>query len=148
MRRKIASSSSQGLVWRWLKAHRKLLDFRVVQEQAAHVSSNPPHKFWYGTKNRILIALTLTEACIQEIQLSKREIARRSNVSLPTVLNVLNDAYDLGFIDINNKLSKESLDLSFEKIIELNSSKEFKLLGEAIRTYHISQETPVDPFDE
>ena len=147
VRQSIALSHEQGLVWRWLQAHKRLIEYRSYQESIASASDVKAHKFWYATKNRILIALTLTEASIRNVKLSKREIGRRSNLSLPTVIEVLRDAAALGLIDEDNQLSKDSLDFISDKVVEIISSDEFRLLGEAIRSFHLSREVPVDPFN-
>jgi len=140
-------SAAQGLIYRWVKAHRALYNFR--SEQAEKSSTLTPElRFWYGTRSRVLLALVLIEASLNDERLSRREISRRSHVSLPTVIENLEAAKDKGFIDDRDRLTSESEELIGEKILELISKEEFRLLAEAIRSYHLSKEVPVDPFSQ
>jgi hypothetical protein len=148
MRRLVAGSSAQGLIFRWVRAHRFLNDFRSNEGKISPQISDPVHKFWYGTRPRVLVSLVLMEASLADERLSKREIARRSHVSLPTVIGILKDGVAQNLIDEKYNLSKESVDLISEKILEVTGSQEFRLLAEAVRTYHLSREVPVDPFSE
>ena len=140
--RRISRKANQlGLVYRWIKLH------QLCQTDGIYKTPHNfgPQSFWFKNQTRLAVLFTILEANFENKTLSKRAVSRNSNVSIPTTLSILSDAIDLGLIDDSHQMAQGDLRKIMFVIIDFLSTDEFFLFGEAIRSYHISQQLPIDP---
>jgi hypothetical protein len=136
---------SNSLVMRWLDAHEHLMQFRRDKENAAADKHEDADRFWYGTKNRIVLGLAVVNAWLHEETPSRSEFARRTAISVQTVINTLNDAQALGFVDDEDRPDERTRKLMRERIIEVVDHQTFAAFAANLTFYRQIDRNEINP---
>ena len=124
-----------SLVLRWLDAHEHLMQFRRDKENAAPDKHDDADRFWYGTKNRIVLGLAVVNAHLRDETPSRSEFARRTAISVQTVINTLNDAQALGFVDEDDRPDDRTRKLMRQRILDVVDNDAFAAFAANLTFY-------------
>lgn len=133
------------IVLRWLDTHEHIMQFRRDKENSAPDKHNEADRFWYGTKNRIVLGLALVNAHLHGETPSRSEFARRTAISVQTVINTLNDAHQLGFVDDKDHPDKRTRVLMRARILEMVNHRTFASFAAALSFYRAIDREEIDP---
>jgi hypothetical protein len=136
---------SNSLVMRWLDAHEHLMQFRRDKENAAPDGNDDADRFWYGTKNRIVLGLAVVNAYLHGQTPSRSEFARRTAISVQTVINTLNDAHQLGFVDDEDHPDKRTRILMRKRILDVVNHETFAAFAANLTFYRQIDRSEIDP---
>jgi len=134
-----------SLVLRWIDAHQHILSFRRNAEQDAEARKDDAHRFWYGTKNRIVLVLAIVGAHLHGEAPSRSELARRTGMSVQTVINCLNDAQHLGFVDDNDLPDERTRKLVRQRVLDMVDDLTFERFAVALQFYRQAARNNLDP---
>lgn len=124
-----------SLVLRWLDAHEHLMQFRRDKENSAADGLDDADRFWYGTKNRIVLGLAVVNAYLHDETPSRSEFARRTAISVQTVINTLNDAQALGFVDESDRPDDRTRKLMRQRILDVIDNDAFAAFAANLTFY-------------
>ena len=133
------------IVLRWLDTHEHIMQFRRENENAAPDQYDDADRFWYGTKNRIVLGLALVNAHLHGETPSRSEFARRTAISVQTVINTLNDAHQLGFVDDEDHPDKRTRVLMRARILEMIDHHTFASFAAALSFYRAIDRDEINP---
>ena len=134
-----------AIVLRWLNAHEHMMQYRRDKENKAPDQNDEADRFWYGTKNRIVLGLALVNAHLHGETPSRSEFARRTAISVQTVINTLNDAHQLGFVDDADSPDKRTRVLMRARILELVDHHTFASFAAGLSFYRAMDREEIDP---
>lgn len=124
-----------SLVLRWLDAHEHLMQFRRDKENSAADGLDDADRFWYGTKNRIVLGLAVVNAYLHDETPSRSEFARRTAISVQTVINTLNDAQAFGFVDESDRPDDRTRKLMRQRILDVIDNDAFAAFAANLTFY-------------
>ena len=133
------------IVLRWLNAHEYMMQYRRDKENQAPDQHDEADRFWYGTKNRIVLGLALVNAYLHGETPSRSEFARRTAISVQTVINTFNDAQQLGFLDDADSPDKRTRVLMRARILELVDHHTFASFAAALSFYRAIDREEINP---
>jgi hypothetical protein len=134
-----------SLVLRWLDTHEHIMQFRRDKENSAPDKHDETDRFWYGTKNRIVLGLALVNAYLHGETPSRSEFARRTAISVQTVINTFNDAQQLGFIDEKDCPDKRTRVLMRARILEMVNHHTFASFAAGLSFYRAIDREEINP---
>jgi hypothetical protein len=133
------------IVLRWLDTHEHIMQFRRDKENSAPDKHDETDRFWYGTKNRIVLGLALVNAHLHGETPSRSEFARRTAISVQTVINTFNDAQQLGFIDDKDRPDKRTRVLMRARILEMVNHHTFASFAAGLSFYRAIDREEINP---
>lgn len=142
-RRVARATNKQALIHNWLRAHNHILQFRRDFETNKKRTDSDELRFWYGSSNRIVVALDLVFSVLEELQPSINSIAKNTGLTRQTVSKIIHAAQEGGFVDtelVPNLLSQK---LMADQVYDLVSGNEFLRLGQSIILHDVFKTTPV-----
>ena len=128
----VREAAKQALIHNWLRAHNHLMKFRRSFESSKKKNAPPELKFWYGTSNRIIVALDLVYAILEELQVSISSVSENTGLTRQTVAKIVRDAQAGGFVDEDLVPSPASQELMAEQVYALVTGEDFVRFGRTI----------------
>ncbi len=142
-RRVARATNKQALIHNWLRAHNHIMQFRRDFETNKKRTDSDELRFWYGSSNRIVVALDLVFSVLEELQPSINSIAKNTGLTRQTVSKIINAAQEGGFVDSELVPSLPSQKLMADQVYDLVSGSEFLRFGQSIILHDVFKSTPV-----
>jgi len=129
------AANKQALIHNWLRAHNHMMQFRRGFETNKKRTDSDEMRFWYGTSNRIVVALDLVFAVLEELQPSINSIAKNTGLTRQTVSKIIDAAQEGGFVDAELVPSVQSQKLMAEQVYDLVSGAEFLRFAKSVMVH-------------
>lgn len=142
-RRVARAANKQALIHNWLRAHNHIMQFRRDFETNKKRTDTDELRFWYGSSNRIVVALDLVFAVLEELQPSINSIAKNTGLTRQTVSKIIHAAQEGGFVDSELVPSLSSQKLMADQVYDLVSGNEFLRFGQSIILHEVFRTTPI-----
>jgi len=143
-RRVARATNKQAVIHNWLRAHNHIMQFRREFETNKKRTDSAELRFWYGTSNRIVVALDLVFAVLEELQPSINSIAKNTGLTRQTVSKIIGAAQEGGFVDSELVPSARSQQLMSDQVYNLVSGEEFLRFSKSVVVHDIFRASPLN----
>ena len=142
-RRIARAANKQALIHNWLRAHNHIMQFRRDFETNKKRTDSDELRFWYGSSNRIVVALDLVFSVLEELQPSINSIAKNTGLTRQTVSKIINAAQEGGFVDAELVPSAQSQKLMADQVYDLVRGAEFLRFANSVVVHDVFATAPL-----
>jgi hypothetical protein len=137
------ATNKQALIHNWLRAHNHVMQFRREFETNKKRTDSDELRFWYGTSNRIVVALDLVFSVLEELQPSINSIAKNTGLTRQTVAKIIQAAQEGGFVDAELVPSAQSQKLMADQVYALVGGAEFLRFAKSVMIHDAFATAPL-----